>query len=111
MVWPPRYMAGDRPPASTGPGEHHLGVDTLLLQVGEAAAVGVGGEHPVLAVAGQPRRGGAGVDAHAGQPACGHGADGVGVVDLARVHPPNMGMATDERSPKAATASRWAGST
>ena len=50
----PRYMAGDSPPARIGSGQRHLGVDALLLEDLEPAAVAVARHHPVGAVVGQP---------------------------------------------------------
>ena len=78
-------MAGDRPPTRIGPGEHHLGVDALLLEHGQPPTAGVRGEHPLGAVVGQPVTGRRGVDAHAGQTAGGHRPDRVRIVDLSGV--------------------------
>ena len=72
-------------PGQDGPGQGHLGVDPLLLEHREPAAVAVAGHHPVRAVVGQPAPGGVGVDPHAGQ-APGRGRPhGIGLVHLAGI--------------------------
>ncbi len=78
-------------PGQHRPGEDHLGVDALLLEVGQPPAPGVRREDPLLAVEGQPLGRGLGVDAHPGQPPGGHRPHGVGVGDLAGVDAPEHG--------------------
>ena len=60
-------------------------MDPLLLEHGKTASVAIARHHPVRVVVGQPAFGRRDVDAHAGEAAGGGGADGIGLVDLARV--------------------------
>ena len=78
-------MAGESPPARIGPGQGDLGMDPLLLEHGEPAAVAVARHDPVGAVVGQPALGGVDVDPHAGQAPGRRRPDRIGLVDLARI--------------------------
>ncbi len=76
---------GRREPAGQDrPGQGDLGVDPLLLEHGEPAAVPVARHDPVGAVVGQPALGGGDVDAHAGQAPGRGGPHRIRLVDLAR---------------------------
>ena len=82
---------GREPSGQDGPGQRHLGVDALLLEHREAAAVAVARHHPVRPVVGQPSLGRVDVDTHAGQAPGRGGPDRVGFVHLAGIEPAEHG--------------------